>query len=382
MIRARLARTLGRGLVKAPALREALKEADFAFVRAKHALAERFPSLIRPDPRQLTVAITAACNLRCLGCRYGRDFMLGERLSLALVRDLLDDARAAGVHRVRFFGGEPLLHPDLPAMVRHASALGMEPYVTTNGTLLAEKIDELVEAGLRWMSIGFYGVGAAYAAYTQRDGQYEKLVAGLEAVRARHGKTVGIQLNYVLLRPTTNLAALREAWAFAERFDLFFHLDLYGYSIPFFTDGPERVVAFRPEDRPEVEAVAAELVRLKEAHPARVPHAVEFLRSVPDWLLLGADMRVPCDAYELLWVGANGVVQLCDVTFELGNLHAQRLRDMLFGAEHRQACRDAFALKCPNCTCKVDARIRKHGPSHARYGGAAPAAVAPPHRPT
>ena len=215
MIRARLARHLGRSLERAPALREALKEADLAFVRAKHALAERFPALIRPDPRQLTVAITAACNLRCLGCRYGRDFMLGERLSLELVRDLLDDARAAGVGRVRFFGGEPLLHPDLAAMVRHATALGMEAYVTTNGTLLAERIDELVAAGLRWMSIGFYGVGEAYAAYTQREGQYEKLVASLEAVRARHGKRVGIQLNYVLLRPTTNLTALREAWAFA-----------------------------------------------------------------------------------------------------------------------------------------------------------------------
>lgn len=369
MIRARLARHLGRSLERAPALREALKEADFAFVRAKHALAARFPALIRPDPRQLTVAITAACNLRCLGCRYGRDFMVGERLPLALVRDLLDDARAAGVNRVRLFGGEPLLHPELADMVRHATGLGMEAYVTTNGTLLDEKIDELVAAGLRWMSIGFYGVGEAYAAYTQREGQYEKLVRGLESVRARHGTKVGIQLNYVLLRPTTNLAALREAWAFAERFDLFFHLDLYGYSIPFFTDGPERVVAFRPEDRAEVEAVAEELVRLKQAHPARIPHALEFLRSVPDWLLLGADMRVPCDAYELVWVGANGDVQLCDVTFKLGNLHETRLRAMLFNATHRQACRDAFALECPNCTCKVDARIRKHAPSRNRYRG-------------
>jgi cyclic pyranopterin phosphate synthase len=193
-------------------------------------------------------------------------------------------------------------------------------------------------------------------------------VRGLEAVRARHGKAVSIQLNYVLLRPTTTPKALREAWEFAERFDLFFHLDLYGYSIPFFTDGPDRVVAFRPEDRPVVESVAAELVRLKEAHPERIPHAVEFLRSVPDWLLLGPDMRVPCDAYQLLWVGANGIVQLCDVTFPLGNLHERRLRDMLFGAEHRRACRDAFQLRCPNCTCKVDSRIRKHGPSMRRYG--------------
>jgi MoaA/NifB/PqqE/SkfB family radical SAM enzyme len=368
VIRSQLARLLRPHLQGSPRLKHALQEADFALARTKHALAARFPGVIRPEPRQLTVAITAACNLRCVGCRYGRDFMVGERLSLAIVRDLLDDARAAGVNRVRLFGGEPLLHPELAEMVRHATGLGLDTYVTTNGTLLAEKIDELFAAGLRWMSIGFYGVDEHYAAYTQREGQYEELVRGLEAVRAHHGDAVAIQLNYVLLRPTTTLEALRQAWEFAERFGLYFHLDLYGYSIPFFTDGPERVVAFRPEDRPEVEAVAAELVRLKQAHPERIPHAVEFLRSVPDWLLLGADMRVPCDAYQLLWVGANGDVQLCDVTFPLGNLHERRLSAMLFGEAHRSACRDAFQLKCPNCTCKVDARIRKHGPSLRRYG--------------
>lgn len=350
-----------------PHLSSALRGADQALSRWQHSLAAHVPALIRPQPRQLTVAITAACNLSCVGCRYGRDFMVGERLELDLVRPLLDDARAAGVNKVRFYGGEPLLHPDLAEMVRHARGLGMEPYVTTNALLLGKRIDELFEAGLRLATVGFYGVGAAYDAYTQRDGQHERLCASLERVRARRGSELELQLNYVLVRPTTNLAALREAWEFALRYDMFFHLDLYGYSIPFFTDGPERELAYRPEDEPEVRAVAAELVRLKQSDPQRLPHAIEFLRSVPDWLLLGADMRVPCDAYQLLWVGADGGVQLCDVTFPLGNLHERRLGEMLFGPAHRKAARDGFLLNCPNCTCKCDSRIVKHAPSMARY---------------
>ena len=36
-------------------------------------------------------------------------------------------------------------------------------------------------------------------------------------------------------------------------------------------------------------------------------------------------------------------------------------------AEDR-AARDAFQLKCPNCFCKVDSRIRKHGASLRQYG--------------
>ena len=29
---------------------------------------------------------------------------------------------------------------------------------------------------------------------------------------------------------------------------------------------------------------------------------------IPDWLLLGPEMRVPCTAYEMAWVGADGTV--------------------------------------------------------------------------
>jgi cyclic pyranopterin phosphate synthase len=267
---------------------------------------------------------------------------------------------------VRFYGGEPLLHPDLPAMIAHASGLGMEAYVTTNGVLLERRVDELVEAGLSWMSIGFYGVGLDYDEYTQKDGHFERLERSLDAVRARYG-SFPIQLNWTMLRTTCNLPALHQAWSFAQRFDLLFHLDLYMHFNPFFTDGPDEALSFRPGDRPGVEAVAAELVRLKQAEPERFPHSLEFLRSVPDWLILGEDMRVPCDAYQLIWVGADGSVQLCDVAFPLGSLHERRLGEILFGDAHKRAARDAFELKCPNCTCKCESRITKHAPSYRRF---------------
>ena len=367
MSRARAIRAV-RPLVEGhPRTGQLLRDADQAFSRWHHGLARKLPALIKPQPRQLTLAITAACNLRCIGCRYGRDFMVGARLDLDTVKAVLDDGRAAGVGRVRFYGGEPLLHPDLPAMIRHAAELGMEPYVTTNGVLLERRIDELVDAGLAWMSIGFYGTEGKYDEYTQKDGHFAKLERSLEVVRGRYGADVDIQLNWTVLRPTCNLAALAEAWGFAERFDLLFHLDLYMHTNPFFSDGPERELAFREEDRPRVQAVTDELCRLKARHPERFPHSLAFLRSVPDWLLLGADMRVPCDAYQLLWVGADGTLQLCDVAFPLGNVREQRLSELLFGEAHKRASRDAFELNCPNCTCKCDSRIAKHGPSWRRY---------------
>jgi len=350
-----------------PSLKQTLHAADDGLTRLKHRVAERVPGLIRPAPRQLTVAITAACNLRCIGCRYGRDFMVGERLSLETMRALLDDAHEAGVNRVRLFGGEPLLHPDLPAMIQHATDLGMDAYVTTNGLLLGRRIDELYEAGLRWLSMGFYGVEQEYDDYTQRDGHYAKLRESLDSVRERYGDRVEMQLNWVIVRPTCNLEALHRAWEFALHYDLYFHLDLYGYSVPFFTDGPDRELAFAPSDREAVEEVTAELVRIKTEHPQRFPQPLPFIRSVTDWLLLGPDMKVPCDAYQLIWVAADGTVQLCDTHFPLGNLGDARLSEILGTSAHREACRDAFTLKCPNCTCKSDSRIMRHAASLTKY---------------
>jgi cyclic pyranopterin phosphate synthase len=285
------------------------------------------------------------------------------------MKDLLDDAKDAGVNRVRLYGGEPLLHPDLPEMIRHSCALGMDTYVTTNGILLKDRIDQLFDAGLRWMTIGFYGENEKYDLYTDRAGHYARLEESLRSVRERYGARVSMQLNYVLLRSTTNIEALNAAWNFARRFDMYFHLDLYMHEIPFFTDGVDGDIAFRPDDRPGTQRVVDELVRLKQQDPERFPQSLPFVRSVTDWLILGADMRVPCDAYELLWVGADGSVQLCDVTFKLGNLHDKRLRDITYSPAHAKASIDAFELRCPNCTCKCDSRIMKHAPSLRRYGG-------------
>jgi MoaA/NifB/PqqE/SkfB family radical SAM enzyme len=325
------------------------------------------PNVIQPRARKMTVAVTAYCNLRCVGCRYGRDFMTGEPLPLSVVKSLLDDARAVGIETVRLYGGEPLLHPALPAMVRHAVDLGLSTYVTTNGILLKQKIEALFSSGLRNITIGFYGTSADYDLYVQRDNRFRRLEAGVAAVRDRYGSSISMQLNYLLMRPSCNLDALHRAWDFAERYDLEFTTDLIHYSLPYFTDGPNHELQFREEDRDAILEWVAELTKLKAARPERIKESILSIYSIPDWLLKGPNMRVPCDAHKLIWVGADGTVQLCYAAFKLGNLYERPLREILFKDTHREAARDAFALRCPNCHCERETRILKHAPSRRRY---------------
>lgn len=360
----------------APALRRCrgLKRialgADLRLERARHSVASCVPQVIPARPRHLTVAVTADCNLRCMGCRYGRDFMPAEQLPWPTARALLEDAKAAGFEMVRFYGGEPLLHRDLSKMVAHSIGLGLSTYVTTNGILLEQRIDKLYDAGLRSLTIGFYGTGDAYDGYVQRRNGFARLERGVAAVRRRYGAAVGLRLNWLLRRQSCSIEALHAAYGFAERYAMPIQVDLVHYSLPYFTEGPDRVLQFRPVDRPRVEAVVAELLRLREARPDMFEQTPEVMRSIPDWLLKGPMMRVPCDKYRMIWVGADGTVQMCYVTFRLGNLHQERLRDMLFTSEHRRAARGAFALQCPNCHCGYDSRIRKHAPSLRMYSAA------------
>lgn len=366
-LRSTLRSVVRSSLKRHPRAWKALVNADLTLERARHSAATVIPALIQPDPRHLEVAITANCNLRCIGCHYGREFMTGSQLPWPIVRDLLDDAKAAGFWDVRFYGGEPLLHPDLPKMIEHANRIGLGTYVTTNGMLLGQRIDELHAAGLRTVNIGYYGTGAHYDAYVQRKDRYERLTTSVERVRERYGSEMTLRVNWLLMRPSCSIEALHAAWSFAQRFDARFQVDLVHYSLPYFTEGPDQMLKFRPEDRPALDEVIAEVLRLQAADPARFNHSVAGLRSAPDWLIKGADMRVPCDSHLMMWVGADGTVQQCYVTYHLGNLHVTRLRDLLFTAEHKRCARDSFALGCPNCHCHYDRRIQKHAPSLARY---------------
>src|SRR5215470_13862959 len=93
------------------------EELEFAL----HTTALLFPSIIEPDPTEIYLTLTSNCNLRCLGCRYGRDFMPGTQLPWDIVKGVLDDCKAINLRNIRFYGGEPLLHPELPRMVEHAT---------------------------------------------------------------------------------------------------------------------------------------------------------------------------------------------------------------------------------------------------------------------
>lgn len=68
--------------------------------------------------------------------------------------------------------GEPLLHPDLPRFLRMAGERGFRSVITTNGTLLDRRGEEILLAGVHKVSISLHSFegedGAGHLAYLEK----------------------------------------------------------------------------------------------------------------------------------------------------------------------------------------------------------------------
>ena len=113
--------------------------------------------------KRVYIEITNVCNLSCAFCpgtRRAPAFMAAADFARVLRR-----LRGVTEHIYLHVMGEPLLHPELPAILALAGEAGYKVYVTTNGTLLGEKGDLLLAApAVKKVSVSLHsmeGNGAA-----------------------------------------------------------------------------------------------------------------------------------------------------------------------------------------------------------------------------
>ena len=167
---------------------------------------------VPPLPRELQVEVTGSCNLSCRMCLVSYRDRLGRSASLSIERftALLDDLPS--LERITLQGlGEPLLAPDLDAMIETAVGRGLEVGFNTNATLLtAERSRRLIATGVSWVHVSVDGATAATFSAIRHGAKLEVVLANLRGlVQARAEAGVAhprIQVNTVLMR--TNAAEL------------------------------------------------------------------------------------------------------------------------------------------------------------------------------
>ena len=97
------------------------------------------------------------CNLACAYCNEFDDH--SKPVPIETMRQRLDRLADLGTTIITISGGEPLLHPDLDAIIAHIRARHMIAGMITNGYLLtADRIQRLNRAGLDHLQISIDNV--------------------------------------------------------------------------------------------------------------------------------------------------------------------------------------------------------------------------------
>ena len=100
------------------------------------------------------VEITNICNMNCSFChghKRAPKRMTADEFSVILDK-LKEQTRFIYYHLM----GEPLIHPLLPDFIKMAGEQGYKSIITTNGTLLKKRGDELLSSGVHKVNISLH----------------------------------------------------------------------------------------------------------------------------------------------------------------------------------------------------------------------------------
>ncbi|MBE6596966.1 MAG: radical SAM protein [Ruminococcaceae bacterium] len=100
------------------------------------------------------VEITNICNMSCSFC-HGHS-RTPRRMSAEEFSLVLDKLTGKTSYIYYHLMGEPLTHPELPLFLQMAAKRGFRSIITTNGTLLKKRGDELISSGVHKVSISLH----------------------------------------------------------------------------------------------------------------------------------------------------------------------------------------------------------------------------------
>ncbi len=174
--------------------------------------------------RDLRISITDRCNFRCVYCmpkeKFGKDHQFLERKALLTFEEITRLARlftGHGVTKIRLTGGEPLIRRHVEQLVGMlASIPGLDLTLTTNGSLLARKAQDLRAAGLQRITVSLDSLDdAVFKAMNDVDFPVSKVIAGIDAAAA--AGFAPIKINMVVKRGLNEHSVVPMARFFRER---------------------------------------------------------------------------------------------------------------------------------------------------------------------
>ncbi len=238
---------------------------------------KRFPLVLMLEPLH-------ACNLTCTGCGRIREYAptIKEKLSLEECFASIDEA---GAPIVSICGGEPMIYPEIGALVRGTLKRRKHVYLCTNGMFIKRKLHEFRPTTRFFFNVHLDGLEETHDRAVERDGVFKAAVEGIVAAK----KAGFLVCTNTTIYKETDLGEIDRLFRYLTRLNVdgFMLSPAYGYSA---------VKETNPEG-------AAEIFMTREHIRAKFQEAEKLLRkyrmmSSPIYLeFLSGKRELTCTAW-------------------------------------------------------------------------------------
>jgi len=157
--------------------------------------------------------ISYNCNMKCGFCCVNKHKKIWiPELNTKEAIEVIDQMKELGTKIINFSGGEPLLRKDIGILIKHIKKNGMSAFVSTNGSVLKENANKVMDADV--VRISLDNVGREHDKLRNYPNAFRKALEGMKELK-RRGKKFMI---HTVITRTTDYENLRRLAKLARSF--------------------------------------------------------------------------------------------------------------------------------------------------------------------
>ena len=283
-------------------------------------------------PHAIQFNITFRCNQRCVYCGIYNDKR--EEMGTESICKMIDEFVSMGTSRLSLTGGEPLMRKDLPEVIRYARSRGLFVSLATNGSLVPQRIGELVGVNSVNMTLD----GPKHIHDKQRgSGNFEKVIKAVELIKSKD-----IPLYLVSVITKNNWMMLQEILDIARSLHVKLLIQPVFYAEKSHAGDLKGYQNTKYDDRTIVETLN-QLIKLKDQGNPNIILSKRYYSNVKESIQRGTKMICRNAGSLFCTISPDGRVAPCNLL----------VRDMhwLNGNEigFRKAFFDMPTIKCSGC---------------------------------
>ncbi|GMO42687.1 MAG: hypothetical protein Pg6C_04240 [Treponemataceae bacterium] len=314
--------------------------------RARQKSAEFLGERRKENPQIFTLQLelTSRCNERCVHCYIPHENKTAD-IDMTRLFAVLDQFKAMGGIVLTISGGEPMMHPQFPELLRRLRGYDFIMQVFSNLTLLDDEILSLLkESHIFNVQVSLYSMNAAvHDSVTKLPGSFEKTMAALLTLKENN---IPLHISSPAMKQNKDSYGEVLRWAFERRisassdyvmFARYDHtLDNLDNRLPL-DDVGNIIKEILAHDKPTQSYIKRKSAAARNKRP-------------------GGEEKI-CDiGQSSLTIGANGALYLCPTwrDRELGNIRDNSLEEIWFKSPEVLYFRNLRKKDMPECLACAD----------------------------